>query len=408
MKGLDVPPEEILENIIRNIPHNSLPALGQCSRKFQRLIVPQLYRCVFFDGSNYEYPDTNSLRVFRKWKRSLPICKRTDKYLPPYEPSRIFKLGPFLRSISKSEYLRSLVEVAAFGWFNTNGMTVPKGRDLLRVTTILSYLLPSLQSVSLSAVVPQATIIPFDLNLTSLSLFYDNFGGQSIRMQDLYNLFCIEALRHLTLDGGKFRGIQNKPRWDFSPEDSVSNLTSLSIRRIYYISNILESIIGWPKALEKLDYNIVPDQHWWCSVGHLIYPALRQRESLKELYISTVSDPACPVRGDSLSYDPAENRSFNALKRLLVPLEHLIITSLSMEWQVHLGLERSDFPRLTLYDTIPPGLEELTIECPHETQDMQSRFAHELSSWQKDIWKYHAFYPNLRNIIHVLRNSKGT
>ena len=403
MKGLNILSEEILMIIIRNIPHNSLPALGQCSHKFQRLIVPQLYRCVFFDGSNYEHPNSNSLNMFRKWKESLPIYKPSDKCLPPYEPSQIFQLDPFLRSISKSEYLCSLVEVASFGWFNTY-RNVPKAIDLLDVTTILSYLLPLLQSVSLSAIAPPATINRFiDLKLTSFALFYDNFGDQSITMRDLYSVFCIQTLRHLILDSVNHLGIRTMSPRSFHSENSVSNLASLSISKIeVQVGNFLRSIIGWPKALEKLDISFHPDHHWWNSIGHPIYPVLRQGKSLKELNISAISEPLFPVRGDFLSYDPAKHRGFHALKRLCIPLEHLIVTSLSMELNSH--PEGSDFPRQILYDTIPPGLEELTIECPQEVQDEESQFAHDLSSWQKNIWKYQAYYPNLTNVNFVLRD----
>ena len=365
MKGLNVLPEEILVIIIRNIPHNSLPALGQCSHKFKQLIVPQLYRCVFFDGSNYEYPNSNSLNVFRKWKESLPIYNQSDKCLPPYKPSQIFQLESFLRSISKSEYLCFLVEVALFGWFNTHG-TVLKARDLLGVTTILSYLLPLLQLVSLSAIAPPAIINRFiNLKLTFFALFYNNFWDQSITMRDFYSVFCIQILRHLILDGVNHLGIRTMSHRSFHSENSVSNLTSLSISKIeVQVGNFLKSIISWPKALEKLDISFHSDHHWWNSIGHPIYLVLRQWKSLKELNISTISEPLFPVRRDYLSYDPAKHHGFHALKRLHIPLEQLIVTSLSMELASH--SEGSDFPRQILYDTIPPGLKELTIKCPQK------------------------------------------
>lgn len=408
MRGLNVLPEEILEKIVHNVPHNSLPALGQCSRKFQRLIIPQLYRCVYFDGSNYACPNSNRrhpLGIFCKWKRSLPISKPAGE-LPPYEPSHILKLGSFLRTISKSQYLRSFVAVAAFGWFNTHGISTPEGRDLQRVTTILSYLLPSLQSVYISAVVPPATIIPFELNLTSLAVTYDNFDGQHSAWVNLYKLFCIKALRHLTIDGMKSWDVWNMPPLTFRSTSSMSNLTSLYLLRIQAaaIDIFLTEVLTWPKALEKLHISSIPDPHQPFSIAHSINPLLSHRESLGEVHISIISNPLCRIGGNDGHYDPAVSRHLTALKRLHIPLEQLMITRSAMEWFYGLD-EWSNFLAMILQDTIPPGLEQLTIECPQETQDEGSRFNQQLSFWWENIWKNLGYYPNLKDVIVVMRDS---
>ena len=300
--------------------------------------------------------------------------------MPLYEPSQIFQLNFFLRSVSKLEYLCSLVEFASFAWFNIFD-TVSKARDLLEVTNIFLYLLPLLQLVFLSVIAPLATINCFiDLKFTSFSLFYDNFADKFIIMRDFYSVFCIQILRHFILDGVNHLGIRTMSHRSFHSENSVSNLTSLSISKIEVrVGNFLKSIISWLKALEKLNISFYSDHYWWNSIGYLIYPVLRQGKSLKELNISTISEPLFPVCGDYLSYNPAKHRSFHVLKRLCIPLGHFIVTSLSMELDLH--LEGSDFPQQILYDTIPPGLEKLTIECPQETQDEESQFAHDLSLW---------------------------
>lgn len=406
MRRLDVFPEEMLAKIIRNVPHNSLPALGRCSRKFQRLIVPQLYRCVYFNGNDYSCNTSycpDPLDEFCKWKRSLPTFKPADRGSPSHEPSQIFKLGSFLRTIQSSVYLRSQVAVAAFGWFDPHGVAVPEGWDLQRVTTILSHLLPSLQSVYLSAIVPPATIIPFELNLTSLALSYDKFDDRASTIEGLYNLFCIKGLRHLTLDGIKYWHRWIAPRWNFRDQGSVSNLTSLSLHRIQApVDVLLRDIMTWPKALEKVYISIIPNQRF--STAHAIYPLLEHRESLTELHIRTTSDPSCAVRGNDGYYEPAKSSHLYALKRLCIPLEHFIITKLGMIWA--LGADDLDFSAQILHDTIPPGLEQLTIECPEETYDELSPFNHQLSLWQKDIRKYQRYYPNLKDVNVVLRDSE--
>lgn len=410
MKGLDILPEEILEEIVQNIPHSSLPALGQCSRKFQRLIAPQLYRCVYFDGSDYACPHSNRLRpldVFCKWKGALAVSKPAGE-LPSYEPSQILKLGPFLRTVSMSKNLRSLVAVAAFGWFNTHCISVPEGRDLQRVTSILSYLLPTLQSVYLSAVVPPATVIPFELNLTCLAVFYDKHNGQLFTSEDLYKLFCIKALRHLTIDGVKSWGVWRMTSLIFRGTSSSSNLTSLSLPRIRAatVHLFLYDVLAWPKALEKLHISIIPDPQEPFSLAYSMNTLLQHRRSLTEVYISILSNPPCPVGGNDEHYDPAESRNLTALKRLRIPLEHFMITRSAMEWYLDSD-EWSDFSAMTLHDTIPPGLEQLTIECPQETQDERSRFNHHLSLWWENIWKNLAYYPNLKDVIIALRDSDG-
>lgn len=408
MQSLNVLPEELLEKIIQNIPHNSLPALGQCSRKFQRLIVPQLYRCVYFDGSNYTCPRSNRLGpldAFCKWKGSLPVSKPAGA-LPPHEPSQILKLGPFLRTISRSQQLRYLVTVAAFGWFDTHGISTPEGMDLQRVTSILSYLLPSLQSVYLSAVIPPATIIPSELNLTSLAVFDNNFANQLFTSVSLYKLFCIKALNHLTIDGVKSWDAWSMPLWMFHATNSSSNLNSLFLLRIRAdaLEVLLRDVLSWPKALEKLHISIIPDPQQPFSIAHLINPLLNQRKSLKELQISTVSDPPCPDSGADGHFDPAESRHLTALKRLCIPLEHLMGTRSAME-RYYGPDEWSDFSEMTINDTIPPGLEQLTIECPQEMQDERSMFTQHLSFWWENIWKHVAKYPNLKDTLIVLRDS---
>lgn len=406
MERLDVFPEEMLVKIIRNVPHNSLPALGRCSRKFQRLIVPQLYRCVYFNGNdqachNSYCPDP--LDEFCKWKRSLPISKPADKGSPSHEPSQIFKLGSFLRTIQSSGYLRSHVAVAAFGWFDPHGIAVPEGWDLQRVTTILSYLLPSLQSVYLSANVPPATIIPLELNLTSLALSYDRFDDQGSTIEGLHNLFCIKGLRHLTLDGIRSWHRWITPRGNFRDQGFVSNLTSLSLHRIRApVDVILKDIIAWPKALEKVYISIIPDQRF--STAHVIYPLLDHQQSLTELHIRTTSNPSCSVRANDPYYEPAKSSHLYALKRLCIPLEHFIITKLRMI--LALGSDIPDFSAQILHDTIPPGLEQLMIECPEEMDDEPNPFIHHLSLWQKDIRKYQRYYPNLKDVIVVLRDTQ--
>lgn len=401
---LDVFPEELLVKIIRNVPHNSLPALGRCSRKFQRLIVPQLYRCVYFNGNAYAcrttyYPDP--LDAFCRWKRSLPVSKPADKGLPSHEPSQIFKLGCFLRTIQSSGYLRSQVAVAAFGWYDPHGVAVPEGWDLQRVTTILSYLLPSLQSVYLSAIVPPTTIIPFELNLTSLALSYDKFDGQSFTIEGLHNLFRIKGLRHLTLEGIKYWDRWITPRWNFRDQGFVSNLISLSLHNIKApVDVFLRDIMTWPKALEKVYISIIPDQRF--STAHAIYPLLAHRQSLTELDIKTIYDLPCTVRGNGGYPEAAKSSHLYALKRLCIPLEHFIITRLGMVRA--LGLDDLDFSAQILHDTIPPGLEQLTIECPEETDDELNPFHHQLSLWQKDIRKHQGYYPNLKDVIVVLRD----
>lgn len=400
-QSLDLFPEELLVKIIRNVPHNCLPALGQCSRKFQRLIVPQLYRCVYFDGNAYAcrttyYPDP--LNAFCRWKGSLPVFQPADKELPSHEPTQIFKLDSFLRIIQSSGYLRSQVTVAAFGWFDPHGVAVPEGWDLQRVTIILSYLLPSLQSVYLSAIVPPATIIPIELNLTSLALSYDKFDGQSFTIAGLHNLFCIKGLRHLTLDGIKTWDRWIAPHRNFRNQDFESNLISLSLHNILApVDVFLRDIMTWPKALEKFYISIVPDQRF--TTVDVIYPLLNHRQSLTELDIRTIYDLPCNLRRNGGYSAPAKSRDFYALKHLCIPLEHFIIERLGMVQA--LGSDDLDFSAQILYDTIPPELEQLTIECPEEMDDELSLG---LSLWQMKIKKYQKGHPNLKDVIILLRD----
>lgn len=400
-RRLDVFPEELLVKIIRNVPHNSLPAVGRCSRKFQRLIVPQLYRCVYFDGNAYAcrrtyYPDP--LDAFCSWKGSLPVSQPADKDLPSHEPTQIFKIDSFLRTIQSSGYLRSQVAVAAFGWYDPHGIAVPEGWDLQRVTTILSYLLPSLQSVYLSAILPPVTIIPFELNLTSLALSYDKFDHQNFKIAGLHDLFRIKGLRHLTLDGIKTWDRWIAPRWNFRDQGFVSNVISLYLHNILApVDVFLRDIMTWPKALEKVYISIVPDQRF--TTANAIYPLLEHRQSLTEMDIRMIHDLPCTVRGNGGYFEPAKSNHFHALKHLCIPLEHFKITRLEMVRAA--GSDDLDFSAQILHDTIPPGLEQLTIECPEELDDEMSL---EMLLWQKNIKKYQRCYPNLKDVAFVLRN----
>lgn len=402
-RRLDVFPEELLVKIIREVPHNSLPALGRCSRKFQRLIVPQLYRCVYFDGNAYacrRKPYPYPLDAFCRWKGSLPVSQPADKDLPSHEPTQIFKLNSFLRTIQSSRDLRSQVIVAAFGWYDPHGIAVPKGGDLQTVTIILSHLLPLLQSVYLSAILPPVTIIPIELNLTSLALSYDKFDDQSFTIAGLYDLFRIQGLRHLTLDSIKTWDRWIAPRWNFRDQGFVSNVISLYLHNILApVDVFLRDIMTWPKALEKVYISIVPDQRF--TTANAIYPLLDHGQSLTELDIRTTHDLPGTVRGDGGYFEPAKSNHLHALKRLCIPLEHFKITRLEMVRA--LDSDDLDFSAQILHDTIPPGLEHLTIERPKELDDEMSL---ELSLWQKNIKKYQRCYPNLKDVNFVLRDRK--
>ncbi len=79
--------------------------------------------------------------------------------------------------------------------------TAPTSRKLLilqRVTSILSYLLPLLQSLYISAVVPPVIIVPLDTNITSFAVLYDNIPGQRFTRESVYALFLhqIPSLSH--------------------------------------------------------------------------------------------------------------------------------------------------------------------------------------------------------------------
>lgn len=266
------------------------------------------------------------------------------------------------------------------------------------MTTILSYLLPSLQSVYLSAIEPPVTIIPFELNLTSLALSYDKFDSQSFTIAGLHNLFRIKGLRHITLDGIKTWDRWIAPDSNFRDQGFESNVISLSLHNILAPVNVfLRDIMTWPKALEKTYISIVPDQLF--TTAHAIYPLLDQQQSLTELDIRIISDLPYTDRGNRGYFEPAKSNHFYALKRLCIPLEHFVITRLEMAQ----ALDSDDLDSLAqiLHDTIPPGLEQLTIECPEEIDDELSL---ELSLWQKNIKKYRRCYPNLKDVIFVLRD----
>ncbi len=191
-------PEELTSEIVRQVAHQSLPALASVSHQFHRLVNPRLYRCVYYDElyGHDSYKVNSTIHIGAKGttmigpnREDWPLC----------QSSRIFNLNLILRTINICPETRSYITTAGF---NLSEFTEPTPAI---VPDIIDLLLPSLQTLDISPFIYNLEPT-LDKALKSLRISYNFWTQQDPARKYLFSLFQIPTLRNLF--------IENEPDWD--------------------------------------------------------------------------------------------------------------------------------------------------------------------------------------------------
>ncbi len=389
-------PPEILVNIIEWIPPSYLPALGSTCKIFHHLVIPRLYHSIYFNK-------------FPHWTGS--------RQLPPHdEPSTISNLNSFLSSITESENLRSFVTIACFQWVFLNMAGTEPTENT--ISGILALLLPSLQSLRISALSLFKVIFglnefkfPSKVALTSLYLVFEeevyfslDFGVEWFSRNRMHCLFTLPSLRHLSIEGvADWHHVGSEPLESSKPKSRFSELKSLSCTATFPASNELTELLTWPKALEKFHYKICGGSTL-LSPGKLIDALRPHRDSLHDLHVTGAPGE------HGMDETTAEGiEDFPHLKRLSIPIDFLVMSGeRSRLFNISLG-------KREIWEVLPQTLEVLKLEIPEGYEVGNERPCHSsrayilggVSEGPKDVMgmlreiSHHTRtrYPNLRDVI---------
>ncbi len=392
-------PEELTSEIVRQVAHQSLPALASVSRQFHRLVIPRLYRCVYYDEiyGHDSYRVNSAIHIGTKGTTAIrpnrgdwPLC----------QSSRIFNLNLFLRTINTCPETRSYITTAGFDLFNI----------VERKTTIICYiidlLLPSLQILDVSPFIynVEPTI---EKALKSLRVSYNFWTQQDSARTYLFSLFQIPTLRNLFIetesDWDTFRTRRSQHPAHRS-RSRTSNVTSLSFTIGMPFTDDLTEILSWPKSLEVFELGppaslFQPIIESLPSPRKLAEVLSLQQHSLRELYIT---DHQCK-QSETISDDATlgDLHNFGALNRLCV-LNHCLVIS-----NEHTRpFTKIDLTRPQIWEILPPSIGELRLEIEPDSRLYDSfdfplaDKARELATWLSELVKHKRTHsPNLQEIV---------
>ncbi|KAF4627652.1 hypothetical protein G7Y89_g10498 [Cudoniella acicularis] len=405
-------PKEILDEIALHVPLTSCTSLAQTSRIFYKSANSRLYRFVYFEQDQYDSCEKYGMHLQESWlyseEHSTEICYIND----------------FGKTITESPLLRSYIRGASFKW---NSETETNAEQA--ITKALDILAPSLTKLHLKPAKCDMEL-PLRLPVTSLDLWYPRFNKDYDRhkflQSELYAIFCIPTLRHLSLMYANF--------WQCFKElpsqgrARTSNVTTLSLPSTVPVGPDFAEILTWPKALKSLHFEIeISGRKFPRYEGNprpITSPAVfikaveSVQDSLEELLFNNGEDGGGRIPttfGTAL-------RNFPKLKRLAVVRECLVVTKAEIEI---FGLHNQQI--LELYQVLPPALEELVmdVEFDFDWEWEDSRAVHmnywpELRDWLSGVAAHKKdCYPSLRSVIiwqpsthqpvpvgeHVLRKS---
>ena len=395
-------PEELTSDIVRQVAHQSLPTLASVSHQFHRLVMPRLYRCVYYDEiegrDSYRvnsaiHIGTKGTTMIRPNRGDWPLC----------QSSRIFELDLFLRTINTCPETRSHIITAGFDLFGVIKRTSAIVRE------IIDLLLPSLQILDVSPFIYnlEPTI---DKALKSLRTSYDFWTHVDLARTYLLSLFQIPTLRNLF--------IENIPDWKTfhtrgwclpqHPADRsrsrTSNVTSLSFPIGMPFTDDLMEILSWPKALEVFELGPPAGGHGLIldslpSPRKLAEVLSLQQHSLRELYIADHQCKQTKTVSDDAALGDLHN--FSALNRLCV-LKHFLVIS-----NEHTRpFTKDDLTRPQIWEILPPSIGELRLEIEPDSRWYDtSNFpvadkARELATWLSELVKHKRTHsPNLQEIV---------
>ncbi|CAG8953356.1 hypothetical protein HYFRA_00003567 [Hymenoscyphus fraxineus] len=377
-------PPEILLNILRHTPHNSMAALALVSKSIHPHANTLLYTYVHFDERNdervrsasqdediddYVYLLMCAPMTFPGWSKKPYPNIAWNKHDVVHRDSEIFSLESFLLSITQSPGLRPSVCAVSFRWLTSYTEEM--------VLKVLDLLEPSLKFLHLAPTIKIKTLVLPSL-LTSLEVEAGCLGLTICRDADLprqhktnreiyYSLFLIPTLTSLTVKGVESWDTFHGFRHDWA---RTSNITSLSFPAHVNHGGDFKEILTWPKALQVLRIENFDNEPIGPEIivldGAEYEDALRtQQETLEEFSLDNADDrpfsslleledgPLGHARPDVF----INFKSFTQLRRLRLPREFVMLKTNEIYDLCLLPSALS-----TVSDILPPSLEEFQFQ----------------------------------------------
>lgn len=393
-------PVDILDLIMDWLPQKSLFALGRCSSKFYHLVVPRLYRSVYFGKDNLSSAIERERGEIRLRKDSVSWRKtsRKNMWLHPEHLSQISNLHCFRRSIANSYILRPHIVSLSLEWCSAATPLVE-----LDVAVILELLGPSLRSLYLAPAKYEIISSSYD-SLVSLDLRYRDHDWQDYEpgVDYIYSLFTIPTLLHLSIED--FRSWDRvQPVKPTKCKPRSSNVTSLSFPRTVSDGNDFAELLTWPRALKSFYIELVLDEDWYgamtqrLSPRRLIDALLPQKDHLRKIHITGEDD--YKAIGDTVYHGLCK---FSSLRRLNIHIEFVFV---SKQMRTFLGRYLGQCPP-KLWELLPSALEELQLEIPkwflQKTPSYLYEKAQELANEICEIAQHKkTCYPSLQEVMVI-------
>ena len=333
-------PEEILIQIISQLPQDALVSIAPCSTRLHRLASAELYSTVYFEdaGSKAGLLKRFATRALN-WEESENCYVATRQRKTNGRRSRILNLSLFLNIIEQNSNLRSLIATAAL-----EGTQSEHAKSLYGEGIVQAKLRPS-ESLHL-AFGHYEIEKPLGLPVKSLSLHHSR---EVCDIDYLHSLFSIPTLRWLNISGLRWsQPLQNKDDVDRSRTSAVNKLSFPSSAPS---ADDFAEFLTWPKALKELSFEA-------SSEGLPQHPQMRRLRSLLKPQKETLEKIS--LSGESLftllSYNLLYGFfSFLALKRLSIRADWLQLASPSVN-------SGSQAP--SIWNVLPLNLVQLQLETP--------------------------------------------
>ena len=397
MASLTTLPQETLQQITNLLCRRNLLNLCISHRNLYNHNISKIYHTVHFLDHNVEVN---------------PLQK---KPLLEHHSTAIHDLSKFARTIESSESLRSLVSNAIFQWgMKIDAVTKP---DMSRILELLG---PSLKTLHYAPAEWDFDVSK-ELPLTSIDTPY--LAHTSTARQDVFSLFSVPTLRHVTLHHYKDhfyiyrRSPHGAPPSGFPnfnlpppPDDpdthraGTSNVEYLSIRETESTrTRDLAEIMTWPKALKTFDCTLGLREEYLeylTDPSQLIGVLEPQRDSLEQVSLD--------FHNRSITYGTLGTtlRQFPNLKRLSIPRNFLAKNIQTDTYGYTSGFEDETdhmyYGQTELYVALPPALEELILNVdadmwPHEEDEFPNPgflvMVREIATHKQEL------YPSLRRVV---------
>ncbi|KAF4631568.1 hypothetical protein G7Y89_g6568 [Cudoniella acicularis] len=337
MVGLSTLPDDLILLVLSYIPNDTLLSLTTVSRALHRCLASQLYRYVYLWESHERHAANHRPPNVPDWRSRYQHLGK-----PPSYATRIFDSSLFLRTITKSEQLRSYV-------FGASITCQPDQEEA--VFPMIQLLRPSLSYLHLKK-------SEIDTQTGDLQ--------NSAYKEDSHSYFDLPNIKLLGLSGVRNWNLFTQ---DSAEKSSTSSITSLCLTSTVPADQGLAKLLSWPKALKSLRYELQLSE-----ISHGFFDlvlsnatalsskefgvALRSQErNLEELFIYGAFE------GDRSGFEPTETidlHLFTNLKYVGLPLTFLFIS------QAEATSRGISVSTTAISKILAPTFEELQIEIPHE------------------------------------------